>query len=126
MARDRILITGPGGRVGPHICPLLRQRYALRLLDQKQLTLTEDDEFVQADIRDTVKVGDACHGIKALIHLAAIPDEDDFRTKLLPINLDGVYSVFEAARQAHVPKVIFASTGQTILKYGKGTWVTPD
>ena len=85
-----------------------------------------DDEFVEADIRDTDKLREACQGTKALIHLAAISDEDDFRTKLLPVNIDGVYSVFEAARQAGVSKVIFASTGQTVLHYGKGTWVKPE
>jgi len=126
MARERILITGPGGRVGPHLCPLLRARYALRLLDLNPLPLESDDEFAQADIRDTEKVRAACAGVKAVIHLAAISDEDDFRTKLLPVNVDGVYSVFEAARLAGVPKVIFASTGQTVLHYGKGNWVTPE
>ena len=42
----------------------------------------------------------ACDGAKVLIHLAAIPDEDEFYTKLLPFNLEGVYNAFEAARQA--------------------------
>jgi nucleoside-diphosphate-sugar epimerase len=126
MPRERIVITGPGGRVGPHLCPLLREKYALRLVDQKPILLTGDDEFVQADIRDTEKMIAACQGAKALLHLAAISDEDDFRSKLLPVNVDGVYSVFEAARQARLPKVIFTSTAQTVLHYGKGNWVTPD
>jgi nucleoside-diphosphate-sugar epimerase len=126
VSRERIVITGPGGRVGPHLCPLLREKYALRLVDQKPLPLTGDDEFIQADIRDTEKMVAACQGAKALIHLAAIPDEDDFRTKLLPVNIDGVYSVFEAAREAGVPRGIFTSTAQTVLHYGKGNWVTPE
>jgi uronate dehydrogenase len=126
MKRERILITGPGGRVGPHICPLLREKYSLRLLDTKPLALAGDDEYVQADIRDTSAVQQACDGVKAVVHLAAISDEDDFRTKLLPINVDGVYSVFEAARLAAAPKVIFASTGQTVVNYGRGNWVTPE
>jgi nucleoside-diphosphate-sugar epimerase len=124
MSRERILITGPGGRVGPHILPLLRERYALRLLDVSPLTQVADDEFVQADIRETAAVEHACRGVKAVIHLAAVSDEADFRSKLLPFNVDGVYSVFEAARLAGVPKLIFASTGQTILYNGKGTWIT--
>jgi nucleoside-diphosphate-sugar epimerase len=126
VQRDRILITGPGGRVGPHICPLLREKYALRLLDQKSFPLVDDDEFVQADIRETEKVREACRGVTAVVHLAAISDEDDFRSKLLPVNIDGVYSAFEAAREAGVPKVIFTSTAQTVLHYGKGNWVTPE
>ena len=53
--KERILITGPGGRVGREIVPLLRDQFALRLLDVAplpSLALTAEDEFVQADIRD--------------------------------------------------------------------------
>jgi len=124
--RDRILITGPGGRVGPYIIPLLRPFFSLRLLDQKPIPVSHDDEFVQGDIRDMDALRRACEGVKAVIHLAAISDEDDFISRLLPVNIEGVYNLFEAARLAKVPKVIFTSTAQTVLHYGKGTWVTPE
>ena len=127
--RERILITGPGGRVGKEIVPLLREHYALRLLDAaplKFISLTGDDEFVLADIRDAVALGEACRGVVAMIHLAAISDEDDFQTRLLPMNLEGVYIAFEAARSAGITKVIFTSTGQTVLGYPKGEPVTTD
>jgi uronate dehydrogenase len=61
-----------------------------------------------------------------LVHLAAISDEDDFHSRLLPINLEGVYNAFEAARQAGVQKVIFASTGQTVLHYPRGEYITTE
>ncbi len=127
--RDRILVTGPGGRVGKEIVPLLREHYALRLLDAqplKSITLDGDDEFVLADIRDLDAIRLACAGVKAMIHLAAISDEADFHTCLLPMNLEGVYNAFEAARQAGVKKVVFTSTGQTVLNYPKGDLVTTD
>lgn len=127
--RERILITGPGGRVGKEIVPLLREHYALRLLDAaplKSIQLMGDDEFVQADIRDLDAIRRACDGVTAMVHLAAISDEDDFHTRLLPANLEGVYNAFEAARQAGLKKVVFTSTGQTVLYYPKGEWVTPD
>ena len=124
--RERILITGPGGRVGTHIVPLLREDFALRLLDLKPLKGEGDDETVQGDIRDFDALREACHGVKAMVHLAAVPDEDDFHTRLLPMNLTGVYNAFEAARQAGISKVIFASTGQTVLHYPRGDWVTPE
>jgi uronate dehydrogenase len=127
--RERILITGPGGRVGKEIVPLLREHFALRLLDVaplQQIQLARDDEFVQADVRDLGAIREACRGVKAMVHLAAISDEDDFSTKLLPMNLEGVYNAFEAARQAGLKKVIFTSTGQTVLLYPKGEWVTPE
>jgi uronate dehydrogenase len=128
-ARERILITGPGGRVGREIVPLLREHFALRLLDVAPLSCTSlvgDDEFVQGDIRDLEALRRACHSVIALVHLAAISDEADFHTQLLPMNLEGVYHAFEAARLAGVKKVLFTSTGQTVLCYPKGQWVTPD
>lgn len=127
--RERILITGPGGRVGKEIVPLLREHYALRLFDAaplKSITLEGDDEFVQADIRDLDAIRNACTGVKAMVHLAAISDEDDFHTRLLPMNLEGVYDAFEAARLAGLKKVVFTSTGQTVLNYPKGEFVTTD
>jgi uronate dehydrogenase len=124
--RERILITGPGGRVGTRIAPLLREQFALRLFDSKPLESQGDDEVIQGDIRDAEQLERACRGVAAMIHLAAVPDEDDFHTRLLPMNLVGVYHAFEAARRAGVPKVIFASTGQTVLEYGPGVWVTPE
>jgi uronate dehydrogenase len=127
--RERILITGPGGRVGKEIIPLLREHYALRLLDVaplKHVPLAGDDEFVQADIRDPGAIRNACRGVTAMIHLAAVSDEDDFHTRLLPMNVEGVYNAFEAARQAGLKKVVFTSTGQTVLGYPKGERVTTE
>jgi nucleoside-diphosphate-sugar epimerase len=123
--RERILITGPGGRVGIYLVPLLREQFALRLMDTKALQPVDDDEVVQGDIQDLETFKRACHGVKALLHLAAISDEDDFMTRLLPGNLVGGYNAFEAARSAGI-KILFASTAQTILHYPKGQWVTPD
>ncbi len=124
--RERILITGPGGRVGTHLVPLLREHFALRLLDCKPFPTQGDDEFVQADIRDFDALRQACDGVTAMLHLAAVSDEADFHTHLLPMNVVGVHNAFEAARLAGVPKVLFASTGQTVLNYPKGEWVTPE
>ena len=124
--RERVLITGPGGRVGPHIVPLLRKEFALRLFDAKALPSEADDEVIRGDIQDFQKFRKACEGVHTMIHLAAISDEDDFHSKLLPVNLAGLYNAFEAAKQAGVKRVVFASTGQTVLHYAKGQWVTPE
>jgi nucleoside-diphosphate-sugar epimerase len=122
--RKFILITGPGGRVGTQIVPLLRERFRLRLLDVKPMAREADDEVIQADIRDREALLGAATGVEALVHLAAISDEDDFYSRLLPYNLEGVYTAFEAARMAGVGKVIFPSTGQTVLNYPEGQRVT--
>lgn len=112
--------------MGPLILPLLREHYALRLLDLKPLPVEGDDECIQGDARDAACLHEACRGVAAVLHLAAISDEDEFYLRLLPSNLEGVYTVFEAARQAGVPKVIFASTGQTVVNYPPDQRVTTD
>ena len=124
--REKLLITGPGGRVGTQIVPLLREHFALRLFDVRRLEPKQDDEVIVGDVRDFDSLLKACQGAQAVLHLAAIPDEDDFHSRLLPMNLAGGYNAFEAARQAGVRKFLFASTGQTVLNYAKGEWVTPE
>ena len=124
--RERILLTGAAGRIGSVVVPLLRQHYALRLLDLSPVTPEWDDHVVRTDLRNFCALRRACKGVRAMVHLAAVSDEADFHTQLLPMNLEGVYNAFEAARQAGLRKVVFASTGQTVLNYGKGNWVTPE
>src|SRR5215212_2393330 len=124
--RERLLVTGPGGRVGSQIVPLLRDEFALRLFDLRPLKPVADDEVFQGDIRDFDALKEACSGAAAMLHLAAVPDEDDFHSKLLPMNLAGGYNAFEAARQAGVAKVLFASTGQTILNYPREACINTD
>lgn len=124
--RERILITGAAGNVGQHVVPLLRAEFALRLLDAKPLPAEGDDEVVQADIRDFEAMRQACVGVKTLVHLAAVPTEDDFATRLMSVNVLGVQTTFEAARQAGVRKIVFASTGQIVGAYPRDLHVTPD
>jgi uronate dehydrogenase len=124
--RERILVTGTAGRIGPNILPLLRKEFALRLFDLNPAAPVEDDEVVRGDIADMAALQRACEGVRAMVHLAAVSDEDDFMTRLLPANLVGLYNAFEAARLAGVKKVLFASTGQTVLFYPKGEWITPE
>lgn len=124
--RERLLITGTSGRVGKQIVPLLRHNFALRLFDLQPPNPEKDDECIAGDIRDFEALRKACEGAKALLHLAAVSDEDDFMTQLLPMNIVGLYNAFEAARLAGVRKVLFTSTGQTILNNRNEAWITTD
>jgi uronate dehydrogenase len=80
--RLKLLITGPCGRVGTHLVPLLREEFALRLFDMKPMPVIGDDEVIQGDIQDFATMKNVCTGVDALLHLAAVPDEDDFETRL--------------------------------------------
>jgi uronate dehydrogenase len=112
--------------VGIHLVPLLREHFALRLFDTQRIEASGDDEVVVGDVQDFAALCRACTGVRAVVHLAAISDEADFHSKLLPVNVAGTYNAFEAARQSGVKKFIFPSTGQTVLNNPKGARVTVD
>jgi len=124
--RRAILLTGAAGRVGSLIAPFLRTAFLLRKLDVVRQTPVADDEIVRADVRDLAALTRACDGVAAVVHLAAEPDEADFRTRLLPRNVDATWSVFEAARRAGAPRVVFASSVQVVSAYPVDVRVTPE
>lgn len=109
----RVLVTGSMGKLGRAAVRELRRRgHFVRGFD-----LVADphaDDSVVGNINDPVAVGRAAEGMQALVHLAAIPDDDDFLTRLLPVNLAGTYVVFEAARIAGIKRVVLASSGQVV------------
>ena len=125
MNKKKLLITGAGGRIGSTIIPLLSS-YNLRLLDTMKLKSTEGYEIFTGDIRDIKLLTSAMEDVDAIFHLAAIPDEDDFYTKLMPINIEGTYTLLETARRCGVKKVILASTCQIAFGYPNSTFVTTD
>src|SRR6185312_7745590 len=116
----KILITGAAGRIGKAV------RYGLRAYDF-QLTSCDiiplqdaqaNERLLSFDIQDLEQVKKAMQGIDCVIHLAAIPTEDSWE-HILPANIVGTYNIFEAARQAKVKRVIFASTNRVISFYRK-------
>jgi uronate dehydrogenase len=124
-SRQRLLVTGAAGYVAGLIMPALREQYPLRRLDVAGQHPVGDDEIVQADVCDVGLVTEACQGAAAVVHLAAKAFEDDFLSVLLPRNVVGAWSVFQAAARAGVARVVFASTGQAVGANPAGTQVTP-
>jgi nucleoside-diphosphate-sugar epimerase len=108
-----ILVTGSAGRIGQAVVrELVARGQSVRGLDG--VTTPGVSDCVVGSVSDAVAVKRAMAGATVLIHLAATPDDDDFHTRLLPNNLIGTYEVIEAAREANVPRVILASTGQVV------------
>jgi uronate dehydrogenase len=111
----RILITGAAGQIGVALRHGLRGSYPLiRLLDVAPLGASEaGEEVVSADIRDTAAIESAMTGIDCVVHLAGASVESEWE-KVLPLNIEGCYNVFEAARRQGVKRVIFASSNHAI------------
>jgi hypothetical protein len=123
-----ILITGAAGRIGT----MLRSRLAapgrvLRLLDVTPLPepLGPGEESETASITDLAAMTAACAGVDAVIHLGGISGESSW-DRILEVNINGTYAVFEAARRAGVPRVVFASSNHAVGFTPRSDFPVPD
>lgn len=108
-----ILVTGAAGSVGRSaVTGLHKEGWRVRGFDR--VPIPELTDQVVADLTDAAALRKAADGAGAVIHLAAVPDEDDFLTRLLPSNIVGLHNVLEAARLANIKRVLLASTGQVV------------
>ena len=111
MEAKKILITGMSGLIGGLAREKLQGKYELRALNRRPV---EGVECHQADIADFKAMRPAFDGQDIVIHLAAIAHGDTSWEEILQHNVIGTYNVFEAAGQAGVKRVIFASSGATV------------
>jgi uronate dehydrogenase len=121
-----VLITGAAGRIGA----MLRSRLArpgrtLRLLDTAPLTAGAGEEAIRASVTDLDAMTAACQGADAVIHLAGIPGEAPW-SEIRDVNIDGTYTVFEAARRAGVGRVVFASSNHAVGFSPREAFPVPD
>ena len=109
-----ILITGAAGGVGGILRPrLARPGRTLRLLDLAELTPGEGEEAIRGSVTDPDAMIEACQGVDAVIHLGGQATEAPWE-RILEVNIHGTYTVFEAARRAKVPRVVFASSNHAV------------
>ena len=104
---------------------MLRSRLArpgrvLRLLDVAPLPAAAfplpggaREEVFSASVTDMEAMTAACQGADAVVHLGGIPTENAW-APILDVNINGTYTVFEAARRARVPRVVFASSNHAV------------
>src|SRR4051794_29460991 len=111
---SRVLVTGGAGFIGSHVVDRLRAAgHEPRLLDVRPSPFHDDVETVIGDVRHVRDVRDALEGCDAVCHLAAAADvnlvaEDPAAAEEL--NARGTLNVLEAAREAGVGRVVYAST----------------
>ena len=117
-----VLVTGVGGRIGPHLVPKFREIYHLKTMDKRPLP--DVLENVVSDLSDKDFLVEQMAGCDVVVHLAAQADEAPFVEMLVPNNIVGVYNVFEAAKLAGVRRIVFASTCQTVMNFPQEHTVT--
>jgi len=114
---EPVLLTGARGRVGQAILGGIAEEYTWRLFDRDPPREETEHEFVVADVTDEDAVRDAMEGVGAVVHLAGDPRTDAPWNSVLKNNIDGAQTVYEAAVDAGVEKVAFASSNHTVGHY---------
>src|SRR5215467_826784 len=129
----RIVFTGASGGIGTMTRPLLAKLYPGLVLSDRVAPkdLQPGETFVAADLTKPDEVAAAVKGAHSVIHLGGHSVEGTW-DQILNANIIGCYNLFEAARQAGVKRVIFASSNHAVgfyprkRKIGTDVTVRPD
>jgi NAD+ dependent glucose-6-phosphate dehydrogenase len=106
----KILITGGTGDVGRSLCKSLSESGYELLTSARHKPEGWPHPFEVLDITDLDKFVKLSRGVDTLVHLAGQREPDAGFDDLVEPNLRGSYNAFEAAHQAEVKRVIFASS----------------
>ncbi|MFE1764440.1 NAD-dependent epimerase/dehydratase family protein [Streptomyces angustmyceticus] len=107
-----VLLTGAAGGLGTLMRELLPPYgYRLRLFDRRPVE--GEPDAVTAELADTRALRAAVRGADAVIHLAGISLEAGFE-EIVRANIEGVHHLYEAAREAGVRRVVFASSNHAV------------
>jgi uronate dehydrogenase len=114
----KVLLTGASGGIGTRLRKLLRPLYPELILSDLKTPadLLPGEAFVLADLADFSAVRRAVEGIEGIVHLGGHSVEGPWDT-ILNANIIGTYHLFEAAHQAGVKRVVFASSNHAVGFY---------
>ena len=118
MLYGRVLLTGAAGLLGATLRKALAPRVSLlRSTDIAPLAdPAANEELVQADLGDPAAAGALVAGMEAVVHFGGISKDEPFEA-VARVNIIGVYALFEAARQAGVRRIVFASSVHAVGYY---------
>lgn len=112
------LVTGGSGFLGRYIVEQLADRGdRVRCLSRSAPAemATERIEIVRGDIRDAGQVRDACRGVDAVFHVAALPGVWGPAAMFHDINVVGTQNVIAGCRTNGVRRLIFTSSPSVVF-----------
>ena len=115
----RLLITGGAGFIGAALANrLAAEGHHVRVLDDLSAgdpaRLDRRVVFTRGDVRDVPKLWTLLQGISGVFHLAArvsVPESVLYPREYNEVNVGGTVCLMQAARDAGVRRVVFASSG---------------
>ena len=121
--KKKILITGLSGAVGQAIKPSLEKKYNVHSLSRNGTKNLDSKKNHIGDIRYINSISKAFNNIHTVIHLAAdggVNSPEGMKAEwnsILGSNIVGTYNVFEASVKNGIKRIIYASSGSTIMGY---------
>jgi len=119
----KIVLTGATGRLGGYLrAPLAAKCETLISTDIAPLTdpLIKGESFVQADLADYAKMAEIIKGADMVVHFGGHPDEKPFED-ILHANIIGCYNIWQAAHEAGVRRIVYASSIHAVGLHPKTT-----
>ena len=119
----KIVLTGAAGRLGGYLRkPLAAKCKTLVSSDIAPLTdpLIKGESFVQADLADYAKMSEIIKGADMVVHFGGHPDEKRFED-ILHANIIGCYNIWQAAHEAGVRRIVYASSIHAVGLHPKTT-----
>jgi len=120
----RSLITGSAGSIGNHLVRTLSSHYEICGFDREPTPQLADAIIAELSDRDALL--QAARGADVVVHLAGNRSANADWDEILNSNIIGTHNVFEAAREAGVGKIVYASTCQVTFGYGEHAYQSPD
>ena len=118
MTKRRVLITGSTGGVGTILTQRLHDDYDL-VGHAREPDPGADPVVRGADLVDYDAVLAAMDGIDTVVHLAGAASPEASWGQVLDANIVGTRNVLEAAREAGVARVVFASSNHAMGMYDR-------
>lgn len=118
-ARRRILITGATGGIGLQLSERLGGDYDI--VQQGRTPANDEQAKVlrKADLEDYDEVRGLMGDIDTVVHLAGSASPESTWDDVLTANIVGTRNVFEAAREAGVRRIVYASSNHVVGMYDR-------
>lgn len=116
-----LLVTGGAGRLGDVLCRLISTSgHVARAFDLPSVPWDNVEGVMgvvayKGDVTDPLSISEACEGVDAVIHLAALlpPRSEDNRQFTINVNVEGVHNILKALKSIQEVPLIFASSIST-------------
>ena len=124
---ERLLITGAAGALGAHcrqnvghLAKILRVSDRLEITTEGSATQNDTEEIIQCDLADAAAVQELVKGCDGILHFGGQATESNWKV-VRDSNIEGMYNLYEAARQQECKRIFYASSIHAIGYHSPNT-----